>query len=515
MTSTLSDLFRSTSNVVSTAASHVPAAAPFLAGATVTALLLSRLLQRSRAEASRSEGTPSIEDAAKRVIRQFEGTFGFAIRKHFALDFDHFTFLNHGSYGTCPKSVLKEAIAQVLRIEAFPDDFMRRKALGDYQAVCDTVGRFVSAPDGSVVLVENATAAVNTVLRSLPLAAGDVMLINDNTYNACRLAVEDTASRAGATVASFRIELPLAGEEALLRHFEDALRTAAGSAPGGRIRFALLDHIASPTALLFPLERLLPIAKRYAELVMVDGAHAPGMLPLDMARLAAAGCDFYCGNLHKWCFAMKGCAFLFVRPGADGLQERQQSLVISHFALRPNWRERFFMQGTNDQSRYLSVPSALDFMRRELGGVRDMRLYNTALCQAATAMLCRTWGTGPLLAPELSAPFMRAIETPLDYRCFMAAQREGKRALDSLPHAEALPLAMKDGSINERVATDIFLATGIQGQFVFWVVEGRGRIFCRISCQVYNTMEDYARIGKAVTDLHASLTGSRVVPRDW
>lgn len=508
MASPLSDAIRAAGSAVSSVASHVPAIAPYVAGATAMGLLLSRLLQRSQANAAKGDGP---DETAKRVVAQFDGTFGDAVRKHFVLDFDRFTFLNHGSYGTCPKSVMKEAIAQVMRIEAFPDDFMRRKALGDYQSVCDTVGRFVNAPDGSVVMVENATAAVNTVLRSLPLVPGDVILINDNTYNACRLAVEDIASRTGATVASFRIELPLADEEDLLTQFEAALRAAA--LPSGRIRFVLLDHIASPTALLFPLERLLPLAKRYAELVMVDGAHAPGMLPLDMGRLAEAGCDFYCGNLHKWCFAMKGVAFLFVRPGP--LQERQQSLVISHFATRASWRERFFMQGTNDQSRYLSVPAALSFMRAELGGVRDMRLYNSSLCHAATAMLCGMWGTEPLLLPELSAPFMRAIETPLDYRYFLAVHREGKRSLESLPHSEALPVASKDGSINERVATDIFLAAGIQGQFVFWVVEGRGRVFCRISCQVYNTMEDYRRIGKAVLDLHTSLTGSRVVPREW
>ena len=163
------------------------------------------------------------------------------------------------------------------------------------------------------------------------------------------------------------------------------------------------------------------------------------------------------------------------------------------------------MQGTNDQSRQLAIPAALEFMRDELGGRNAMAAYNTALCAAAAAILCGMWKTAPMLPPELSAPFMRTIETPLDYRCFLAGSgRTPTGALVS--EEEGAKLAVADaGGVNARVATEIFSATGIQSQFMCWLHDGRLKMFCRISAQVYNTIDEYRRLGAAVLALAAQL----------
>jgi len=168
------------------------------------------------------------------------------------------------------------------------------------------------------------------------------------------------------------------------------------------------------------------------------------------------------------------------------------------------------MQGTADFSRALTVPAALDFMQREIG-VPAMRAYNVRLCEAATARLCALWGTSPLLPAEMSAPFMRSIEAPLDYRRFI--QPPPPAGADEPALLDAA-LADAEG-INQRVAGTIFHEAGVQGQFAFWVVGGRGAIYSRISCQVYNVMEDYERLGAAVLALAAATSAAPPAARHW
>jgi isopenicillin-N epimerase len=373
---------------------------------------------------------------------------------------------------------------------------------------------------------------VNAVLNSIHWREGDVIILNDQTYNACRLAVEHQAKRFGCIIRTISIPLPASSDEELTEIFAKQLEALSVEfAHKGKqfAKFALLDHISSPTALVFPLDKLVPLFRNYTELVMVDGAHAPGIIsPLNVASY---GCDYYTGNLHKWVFAPKGCAFLYVRRE---LQEDQQPLVISHLTRSADWQDRFWMVGTNDQSRLLAVPKALSFFLDKhddtgLGGYDAVFEYNHNLCLAATDMLCKMWGTKPLLPNEhMSAAYMRSIETPLDYRYFLTAVREGHCNLETLSDGEGINLAMTDGSINERVATEIFKMSGIQGQIVFWptTVEVTdeatgekkkatiGRIYSRISCQVYNCLEDYRKLGEAVLEL-ARVSDAEHKPRAW
>lgn len=463
------------------------AAASFVLGAT--------LIVRARAARAAAAAAESGPDTSH---------LGLACRSHFLLDFS-FTHLNHGSYGTAPRSVVAAALAELRGIEAFPDDFMRRRALQRYKATGDVVARLVNAPAGSVVLVENATTAVNAVLVSLDLRPGDQLLLLDQTYNACALAARGEAARRGCSVAVLPVALPAADADAVVADFSAALAAAVRGAPGGRARFILLDHIASATGMLFPIARLVAAARAHVDYVMVDGAHAPAMLELDLAALRA---DWYTGNLHKWAFAPKGVAFLHTR---DELQAAQRPLVTSHLAHARDWRERFWMQGTADYSRALAVPAALDFMSRELG-VAAMRAYNTRLCAAAAARLCARWGTAPLLPAALAAPFMRSLGTPLDYRRFVEPPLAAGAS-----EAEAVAAALADAGLNERVAGAIFAASRVQGQFAFWVVGGRGGLYTRISAQVYNVMADFDRLGDAVLALAAASSAgdAAAAPRQW
>lgn len=400
---------------------------------------------------------------------------GYAIRHLFPTNFEY-VHLNHGSYGVTPWPVMKAARKIMEGIEAFPDDFMRRNALRRFREASNVIGNFVHAPKDSVVFVENATAAVNVVLNSLRLKAGDAILINNHTYNACKNAAYWTAEKCGAEVLTQQIDLPQAGPAQILAEF------AAYLDAHPNIRFALIDHISSPTAIVMPVKEMCAAARSRGVRIMVDGAHAPGMMDISMGDI---GADWYTGNLHKWCFCLKGTAFLYTAPER---QAETQSLIISHF-WKLGYTERFFMQGTNDQSRYLSAPVALDFMKNQLGGVQAMRDHNRRLALAAAALLRKAWGTeGSYLVPQqpvdLTAPFLIPVELPLDWKVWTrvkpstaagaaaAAETDATRLSD----ADAEAALWADDGFNERIATAIFKGYRVQPQTFAWKVNGKVKV---------------------------------------
>jgi isopenicillin-N epimerase len=259
-------------------------------------------------------------------------------------------FLNHGSFGACPKSVLAHQDRLRLEMEAQPDLFMRarimptRDSLPLREAIAQ-LARLVGAAPTQLALVENATAAVQAVVRSLPFSAGDEILITDHTYNAVRLIVEARCAETGARPRVVTLPLP-ADADAVVQRFRDAMTP--------QVRLAIVDHITSPTALALPLERILPELKRWGARVLVDGAHAVGHLPLD---LTALGAEWYVSNAHKWLFAPKGTAFLYASDEAAGLT---RPLVVSHY-IEKGFPRSFDWVGTRDYTSWLTLPAALDF----------------------------------------------------------------------------------------------------------------------------------------------------------
>ena len=198
--------------------------------------------------------------------------------------------LNHGSYGVCPLEVTAAQRAHADVVERWPDDHFRRKALPKFLAAADACAAFLGAPPASVVFVENATTGVNAVLGSLRLGAGDAVLINSHTYNACKNAASQVCERAGAVLVTQPIALPLpaAGADGVVADFERFVDGFHAGAGAPRIRFALIDHITSPTAVVMPVARLAAACRARGILCMIDGAHAPGQLELN---LSAVPCD--------------------------------------------------------------------------------------------------------------------------------------------------------------------------------------------------------------------------------
>jgi isopenicillin-N epimerase len=288
-------------------------------------------------------------------------------------------FLNHGSYGACPRAVMSWQSELRAQLEADPVHFFRRR----YETLLDdariVLAAFVGAHPEDLVFVPNATTGINSVLRSLELRSGDELVITNHAYGACLNAVRFVAQSAGASVVVAKIGFPPSD------HGE--IQTAVLGAVGPRTRLVLLDQVTSPTSLVFPVASLVAALESQGIPVLVDAAHAPGMIPMSIDQV---GASFTAGNLHKWVCAPKGAGFLHVRRDRQALV---RPTVISHgaSAQRTGW-SRFQLEfdwvGTIDPTPYLCVPRALDFMSslhaEGWGGV--MRANHEA-AQAGAALL--------------------------------------------------------------------------------------------------------------------------------
>lgn len=312
-------------------------------------------------------------------------------------------FLNHGSFGACPIPVL-EAQAQLReRIEREPVRFFLRELPARRDRVRAVLAEFLGADPDDLAFVVNATAGVNTVLRSLDFEPGDELLTTDHAYPACRNALEFTAARSGARVVVAEIPLPVNGADGVV----EAL--VARVTP--RTRLALLDHVTSPTALVFPLERLVADLRSRGVETLVDGAHAPGMLPLD---LRAIGSAYYTGNAHKWLCSPKSAAFLHVRRDR---QAAIRPLSISHGAGaagtgRSMFRQEFDWTGTHDPTPYLCIEDALAFLGGLFpGGWTELRERNRSLALRGRETLARSLGVAPP-CPDSMIGSMAALPLP-------------------------------------------------------------------------------------------------------
>lgn len=311
-------------------------------------------------------------------------------------------FLNHGSFGAVPRAVSAHQEHWRHRMEQDPVAFMTRTLPDALEGVRGAVASFMGARPEDVVLVRNATAGVNGVLRSLTLQPGDELLCTDHGYNACRNVLDHVASRSGARVVVARVPFPLQSAEQVVE--------GVMSAVTARTTLALVDHITSPTGLVFPLEALVRRLRERGVRVLVDGAHAPGQVPVD---LSALGATWYTANFHKWTCAPRGAAMLWVHPDH---QKDLHPAVISHGynsrSSRPRWLEEFDWTGTEDPTPWLCIPHALDFVGRLLPcGWDAVRTHNRELTLRARDALCALLGQAPP-APDSMVGAMAAVALP-------------------------------------------------------------------------------------------------------
>jgi isopenicillin-N epimerase len=379
--------------------------------------------------------------------------------EHWPLD-PGVTYLNHGTVGATPRRVL--AVQQDIRdeIERQPSRFMlrelshlvgaAREAPTRLRLAADVVASFVGAEGRDLVFVDNATAGVNAVLRSLRLEPGDEILVTDHAYGAAMRVATFAARERGAVLRVVQVPYPQFDALGLVNAVADAI--------GPRTRVAVLDHITSESALIFPIDALAALCRRRGVGVLVDGAHAPGVLPLDIPSLRV---DWYVANLHKWAHAPRSCGFLWADPS------RQPGLhppVIS-WGLDQGFLAEFDWVGTRDPSAWLAAPAGIAFLH-DLG-IDALRSYNHDLAWRAARMLTDRWGTHVGVG-EASVGFMATVPLP--------------------------PVVGTSADDAARLRDALLFEDGIEVQ----VHVACGRMWARVSAQVYNEWGDFERLADAV-----------------
>ena len=377
-----------------------------------------------------------------------------AMREHFLLE-PGLVFLNHGSFGACPKEVFANYQHWQLELERNPVAFLGRESAGLLaQARARLAGSLGAAAD-DLAFVPNATTGVNTVAQSLRLQPGDEVLATDHEYGACDATWQHVCARAGAVYR--RVEIPLPFDAGA---FVD--RMMAAVTPRTRVVFA--SHITSTTALIFPIAALCQAARERGLTTLVDGAHAPGQIDLD---LGAVGADFYTGNCHKWLCAPKGAAFLHVRP------ERQAELhagviswgyvaeaaaakapgegsrldaYVGHTVLE----RRLQWQGTRDIAAYLAVPAALDFLARH-----DWPRHRARSHERALALMHRVGARNGLAPIARDSDFAQMVPVPV--RC---PDAEALRTWLFEQHRIEVPVTQHGGHSFVRVSVQAYTQDG-------------------------------------------------------
>ncbi len=387
------------------------------------------------------------------------------MKEHWLLE-PSVTYLNHGSFGATPRVVLAKQDEFRRRMESEPVRFLVRELEPLLDEARANLGRFIGAAPDDLAFVPNATAGVNAVLRSLDFSSDDELLVTTHEYNACRNTLDYVAGRSGAKVNVVEIPFPLESPEVV---FE---RVMTGATPATRL--LLIDNITSPTGLILPVRRIVAELNSRGIDTLVDGAHVPGMLPLDLREL---GCAYFSANLHKWVCAPKGAAFLYVR--AD-LRERIRPVVISHGANSPRTdRSRFHLEfdwtGTFDPTPWLCVSEALRFLPSlvEVGWPEIMR-RNHALALRARDILCDA------LAIDKPAPD--------DMLGSMAA----------VPLSDGQATALSPLSI-DPLQDALFEQFSIEVPVMQWPQPPK-RVL-RVSAQLYNAPEEYERLAAALLEL--------------
>jgi isopenicillin-N epimerase len=371
--------------------------------------------------------------------------YGTALRHEWPLQPD-FAYLNHGGFGLTPKAVLAVQDQWRARIERNPTWALAYELEDWLRAAMVPVAGAIGAAPEDVVFIDNATTGLNAVLRGLDFEPGDEILLTSLTYPAIRKAALYVASRSGARVVEADVMLPIADDAAVLQTVAKRLSL--------RTKLAIFDHVASHSALILPAAALTRLAHEAGARVVIDGAHAPGMLTLDVP---AIGADWYVGNLHKWYFAPRSCGFLWA---AKTVQDQTHPLAISH-GYGQGFRTEFEWTGTRDVTAALAAPAALDFHAR-LGGP-GLMARNVALAREAGAMLARRWGT-ELTGPSENFAAMATVRLPL------TGTVDGARA----------GALMRELSERHRIAAAV-VALGD----ALWV---------RIAAQAYNESSEYERL---------------------
>lgn len=382
-------------------------------------------------------------------------------RGHWQLD-QEIDFLNHGSFGATPTVVLEHQRQQQDALESQPVRFLahERELEPKLDRVRQAIGELVNAGSGDLVFVRNATDGVNAVLRSMRLSQGDEIVITDHGYNACNNVAHFVAERAGATVKVAEVPFPVESDEQILQQILDSFSS--------RTKVLLVDHVTSGSGLVLPIKKIVAAAHQQGVRVLVDGAHAPGMVDVDLQDL---GAEYYTANHHKWLCGPKVSAFLYVRPD---LQEEVRPTIISHGAntLRPGrgrLHSEFDWTGTQDPTPLLATVRSLEFLGSLRGGWQEHRAANRQLALAARDILMDSLQISRP-APDHMIGSMASLPLP---------------AGDSLEPGKVDPLQVCLYQ-QHQIEVPVFRVTCAQTRVI------------RVSCQAYNSLDQYQRLADAL-----------------
>ena len=364
-------------------------------------------------------------------------------------------FLNHGSFGACPRPVFETCQRWQLELERQPVEFLGRRFEPLMRQARAALGATVGADPDDLVYVPNATTGLNVVARSLPLAAGDEVLSTDHEYGALDRTWRFVCRQRGARYVRQPVPLPITSTEQVIG--------AIWAGMTARTRVLFVSHVTSPTAVILPVAELVRRARQAGIITVVDGAHAPGQIPLD---LAALGADFYAGNCHKWMMAPKGSAFLYARREVQSLLE---PLVVSwgwesdapgpsRFVDHHEW------QGTREIAPFLAVPAAIQFMEQH--GWPQVRRACHELVRHARRAIADLTGLPPI-TPDVPEWFAQMASIPL-------------------PPCDA-------HALQRRLYDDFAVEVPI--------IDWHDRQFVRVSVQGYNTQPDIDALIEALRDL--------------
>ena len=382
---------------------------------------------------------------------------------HWILD-PETSFLNHGSFGATPLSVLEEQSRLRNLIESDPVRFFERNYIPLMKAAIGRLSEFMNADSEGLVFVKNTTEGVNTVLRSLDLSPGDEIIVTNHSYQACWNAVDFVTERSDAKTVVVDIPFRVKNEEEIVDLIMDKVT--------GNTVLAMIDTVTSATGLRMPFEKLVRNLQGVSVDVLLDAAHGPGIVPLDLKSMEVAYCT---GNCHKWICTPKGSAFLHIREDRKSFVK---PLSISHgYSFDGTDQEKFEYEfgwpGTQDPTAWLCIPHAIEFLGGLVdGGWQEIMEHNTALAIQGREILCGALGTSPPV-PDSMVSSIAAVEMP--------------------DEGDVGPMSL-EGDPFHNFLLDEF---GIQVPVFPW--KHHNKRYIRISAQLYNHVEEYEFLADCLT----------------
>jgi isopenicillin-N epimerase len=377
---------------------------------------------------------------------------------HWSLD-PEITLLNHGSFGACPRAVLARQQELRERMEARPVQFFQREFDEPLNAARVALAEFVGSDDEDIGLVSNVTNAINCVLRSLKFEPGDELLTTNHTYGAMKNVLQFVAERAGAKVVAADVPFPLKSSEQVTQAILNSVTE--------HTRIALIDHVASNSALVFPIREIVEKLSERGVDTLVDGAHAAGNIPLDLRAINAA---YYAGNCHKWICTPKGAGFIRVRKDKQaGIYPSIISFGYAGSVDGTGFHNAFMRRGTDDPSPLMCIPDTLKAMAAlKPGGWPEIMSTNRNLALDARRVICERLGT--------------ELPCPDEMVCALAS----------------IAFKVNDQSREAPIGTILLERWSIEVPILRWRNDGQNAV--RISAQLYNTLEQYKYLAEALSE---------------